>query len=116
MVDFLNFEQFCSFLGSTMNIENIPPVGRNLRRTDELPHRGRPLRILLPSYRSDPYTGGQGVYMRHFSKALVDMGHHVDVISGPPYPHLDPRVGLIKLPSLDLYAANAANSACEFFA
>lgn len=88
-----------------MNIENIPPVGRNLRRTDELPHRGRPLRILLPSYRSDPYTGGQGVYMRHFSKALVDMGHHVDVISGPPYPHLDPRVGLIKLPSLDLYAA-----------
>ncbi|CAM9647073.1 unnamed protein product [Phaeothamnion confervicola] len=43
--------------------------------------------------------------MRHFSRALVDMGHHVDVISGPPYPHLDPRVGLIKLPSLDLYAA-----------
>lgn len=67
--------------------------------------RDRPLRILLPSYRSDPYTGGQGVYMRHFSRALVDMGHHVDVISGPPYPHLDPRVGLIKLPSLDLYAA-----------
>ncbi|MCF8470425.1 MAG: glycosyltransferase family 4 protein, partial [Parvibaculum sp.] len=64
----------------------------------------RPLRILLPSYRSNPTTGGQGVYMRHVAKALVELGHHVDVISGPPYPVLDPRVKLIKLPSLDLYA------------
>ena len=63
-----------------------------------------PLRILLPSYRSDPHTGGQGIYMRLISKALVDLGHHVDVISGPPYPELDPRIGLIKLPSLDMYA------------
>ena len=65
---------------------------------------GAPLRILLPSYRSDPHTGGQGIYMRLISKALVDLGHHVDVISGPPYPELDPRIGLIKLPSLDMYA------------
>lgn len=64
----------------------------------------RPLRILLPSYRSNPTTGGQGVYMRHIAKALADMGHQIDVISGPPYPVLDPRVKLIKLPSLDLYA------------
>lgn len=64
----------------------------------------RPLRILLPSYRSNPTTGGQGVYMRHISKALADMGHQIDVISGPPYPVLDSRVKLIKLPSLDLYA------------
>tara|TARA_R110000824_G_scaffold390760_17_gene587993 strand:- start:29801 stop:31177 length:1377 start_codon:yes stop_codon:yes gene_type:complete len=64
----------------------------------------RPLRILLPSYRSNPTTGGQGVYMRHIAKALADMGHEIDVISGPPYPVLDPRVKLIKLPSLDLYA------------
>ena len=65
---------------------------------------GAPLRILLPSYRSDPHTGGQGIYMRLISKSLVDLGHHVDVISGPPYPELDPRIGLIKLPSLDMYA------------
>lgn len=68
------------------------------------PEASRPLRILMPSYRSNPTTGGQGVYMRHVTKALVDLGHKVDVISGPPYPVLDPRVGLIKLPSLDLYA------------
>lgn len=74
----------------------------NNRKSSQVPDG--PLRILLPSYRSHPFTGGQGVYMRHISKALVDMGHSVDVISGPPYPVLDPRIKLIKLPSLDLYA------------
>ena len=54
-------------------------------------------------YRSQPYGGGQGVYLRYLSKALVEAGHTVDVISGPPYPHLDPRVRLIELPSLDLF-------------
>ncbi len=63
-----------------------------------------PLRIALLGYRSQPYSGGQGVYLKYLSKALVDAGHTVDVISGPPYPHLDPRVGLIELPSLDLFA------------
>lgn len=49
--------------------------------------------------------GGQGIYLHYLSKALVDAGHQVDVISGPPYPELDARVRLIKLPSLDLYAS-----------
>lgn len=61
------------------------------------------LRIALLGYRSQPYGGGQGVYLRYLSKALVEAGHTVDVISGPPYPHLDPRVGLIEIPSLDLF-------------
>jgi len=43
------------------------------------------------------------VYLKYLSKALVEAGHRVDVISGPPYPHLDPRVRLICLPSLDLF-------------
>lgn len=64
----------------------------------------QPLRIALLGYRSQPHGGGQGVYLRYLSKGLVDAGHSVDVISGPPYPHLDPRVRLIKLPSLDLFA------------
>jgi len=64
----------------------------------------RPLRIALLGYRSQPYSGGQGVYLKYLSKALVEAGHAVDVISGPPYPHLDPRVRLIELPSLDLFA------------
>ena len=63
----------------------------------------KPLRIALLGYRSQPYGGGQGVYLRYLSKALVELGHSVDVISGPPYPHLDERVRLIKIPSLDLF-------------
>ena len=61
-----------------------------------------PLNIALLGYRSNPYSGGQGVYLKHLSKALVDMGHRVDVISGEPYPELDSRVGLIKLPGLKI--------------
>ncbi|HRF88240.1 MAG TPA: glycosyltransferase family 4 protein [Pseudomonadales bacterium] len=63
----------------------------------------RALRIALLGYRSHPYGGGQGIYLKYLSKALVNMGHQVDVISGPPYPHLDPRVTLIKVPSLNLF-------------
>ncbi len=64
----------------------------------------KPLRICLLGYRSHPYCGGQGVYIRFLSKALTDAGHRVDVLSGPPYPQLDPRVRLIKMPSLDLFS------------
>jgi glycosyltransferase involved in cell wall biosynthesis len=63
----------------------------------------RPLKICLLTYRGNPTCGGQGVYIKHLSKALVDEGHAVDVISGPPYPHLDPKVKLHELPSMDLY-------------
>lgn len=62
-----------------------------------------PLRIALLAYRGKPHVGGQGVYVRHLSKALVDMGHHVEVLGGQPYPELDERVRLTKLPSLDIY-------------
>ena len=62
------------------------------------------MNICLLGYRSNPFSGGQGVYLYYLSRALVEAGHQVDVISGPPYPELDPRVSLIQLPSLDLYA------------
>ncbi|GBC59734.1 glycosyl transferase group 1 [Desulfonema ishimotonii] len=55
------------------------------------------------SYRSNPHCGGQGVYVRHLSKALRDLGHHVEVVSGPPLPVLDDGVRLSGLPGLDLY-------------
>ena len=62
-----------------------------------------PLRIAYLSYRGKPHVGGQGVYTRHLTKALVDLGHHVEVLGGQPYPVLDPRVPLVKLPSLDIF-------------
>jgi glycosyltransferase involved in cell wall biosynthesis len=64
---------------------------------------GRPLHIALLGYRSQPHGGGQGIYLHYLSKALVDAGHRVDVLSGPPYPELDPRVRLVRIPSLDLF-------------
>jgi hypothetical protein len=64
-----------------------------------------PLRVALLGYRSNPFSGGQGIYLKYLSRALVDAGHQVDVISGEPYPELDARVRLVKLPSLNLYAA-----------
>lgn len=64
------------------------------------------LRICILGYRSNPYSGGQGIYIKFLSKALVDAGHTVDVISGEPYPELDERVRLIKLPGLNLFEAD----------
>jgi len=68
------------------------------------PSSGAALRVAVLSYRSDPNVGGQGVYVDYLTRALVEAGASVDVISGPPYPSLDPRVKLVPLPSLDLYA------------
>ena len=62
-----------------------------------------PLRLAYLTYRGKPHVGGQGVYTRHLTKALVDLGHHVEVFSGQPYPILDPRVTLHKMPSLDIW-------------
>ena len=70
------------------------------------PATGESLRIALLGYRSNPYSGGQGVYIRHLSHALAEAGHQVDVISGEPYPELShPGVRLIRLPGLNLFAA-----------
>ncbi len=63
----------------------------------------RPLRIALLTYRGHPYVGGQGIYVRHLSRELAELGHHVEVFSGPPYPDIDGRVALHRLHSLDLY-------------
>ena len=62
-----------------------------------------PLSIAYLTYRGKPHVGGQGVYTRHLTKALVDLGHRVEVFGGQPYPILDERIELHKLPSLDLW-------------
>ena len=58
-----------------------------------------PISPTVPSQR----LVGQGIYTRHLTKALVDLGHTIEVFSGQPYPVLDERIGLTKLPSLDLF-------------
>jgi MMP alpha-(1->4)-mannosyltransferase len=61
------------------------------------------MRIAFLIYRGNPYSGGQGVYTRYLTKALVDLGHEVEVFSGPPYPVLDEGVKFTPVPGLDLY-------------
>jgi len=62
-----------------------------------------PLRIALLTYRGKQHCGGQGVYTRYIAKALVDLGHHVEVFSGQPYPAIHDGIELHKLPSLDIW-------------
>ncbi len=63
----------------------------------------RPLRVCLLSYRSNPHCGGQGVYLKNLSRALKDLGHTVEVVSGPPDPMLDDDIPIYQIPCLDLY-------------
>ena len=62
------------------------------------------LNIAISSYRSAPFGGGQGIFIYELSKALQKLGHTVDIISGPPYPALEPNINLIKSPGLDLFS------------
>ena len=72
-----------------------------LKRT--APAADAPLRICLLSYRCNPHSGGQGVYVKNLSRALCDLGHSVTVVAGPPEIELAPAVRRIPLCGLDLY-------------
>jgi glycosyltransferase involved in cell wall biosynthesis len=61
------------------------------------------LRICLLTYRGNPRSGGQGVYVKLLSEALTALGQRVDVWSGQPYPELVSGVQLFEVPSLDLW-------------
>lgn len=61
------------------------------------------MRICLLSYRGNPYCGGQGIYTYYISRALRDLGHEVEVMSGPPYPEVAEGIKLHRLESLNLY-------------
>src|SRR3954462_482470 len=78
----------------------VPPAGASAFSPDA------PLSIAYLTYRGKPHVGGQGVYTRHLTKALVDSGHHVEAFAGQPYPIVDERIALHQLPSLDLWNAH----------
>ena len=51
------------------------------------------LKIALLSYRSDPFSGGQGIYLKNLSDALIRRGHKITIFSGNPF------LNLTRLPS-----------------
>ena len=78
----------------------------NRARSARLPglcRRPESLRIAWLIYRGNPHCGGQGVYTRYLAREVTELGHHVEVLSGQPYPELDDPSQLVKIPSLDLY-------------
>lgn len=44
------------------------------------------MRVCLLCYRGNPYSGGQGIYLKYIAEELVRQGHEVHAIVGPPYP------------------------------
>jgi len=75
----------------------LPP-----RRVPRPPAPGR-YRVAFLIYRGNPRCGGQGVYTRHLTRELVELGHSVEVFAGPPWPELDEGVGFTPVRGLDLY-------------
>ncbi|HEX5615581.1 MAG TPA: glycosyltransferase, partial [Acidimicrobiia bacterium] len=68
-----------------------------------LPRPGDPLRVAFLIYRGNPHCGGQGVYSRHLTRELANLGHHVEMLAGQPWPVADAPVRLVEVPGLDLY-------------
>jgi len=63
------------------------------------------LRVAWLLYRGNPHCGGQGVYTRYIVREATELGHHVEVYAGQPWPELDDPQLLVKVPGLDLYPA-----------
>jgi glycosyltransferase involved in cell wall biosynthesis len=61
------------------------------------------LRICLLSYRSNPHSGGQGIYVQNLGRALQAQGHQVEIVTGPPVSFKAPGLALHRISGLDLY-------------
>ena len=55
------------------------------------------LKIGLLSYRSDPFSGGQGIYMKNVSEALQNRGHEVTIFSGNPLPIVSNKIKVVEI-------------------
>jgi glycosyltransferase involved in cell wall biosynthesis len=61
------------------------------------------MRICLLTYRGNPYSGGQGIYIYYLSREFLRMGHDVEVISSAPFPEVSEGVILHHLKSSSIY-------------
>ena len=61
------------------------------------------MRICLLTYRGNPYSGGQGIYVYYLSRELKRMGHEVEVIAGAPLPEVSEGIVLHQLGSSSIY-------------
>jgi len=61
------------------------------------------MRICLLTYRGNPYSGGQGIYIYYLSREFQRMGHEVEVIASAPIPEVSEGVILHQLKSSSIY-------------
>lgn len=55
------------------------------------------LKIGLLSYRSDPFSGGQGIYIKNVSETLQNRGHEVTIFSGNPLPIVSNKIKVVEI-------------------
>ena len=55
------------------------------------------LKIAFLSYRSDPFSGGQGIYLKNLCEALAKRNHDITIFSGKPLPDVPQNIRLIKV-------------------
>ena len=55
------------------------------------------LKIGLLSYRSDPFSGGQGIYIKNVSEALLNRGHEITIFSGNPLPIVSNKIKVVEI-------------------
>jgi glycosyltransferase involved in cell wall biosynthesis len=66
------------------------------------------MKICILSYRGNPFSGGQGIYLKHVAEGLVKKGHTVHVIVGPPYPQAMDGVEVHRVESQSYYGIDTA--------
>ncbi|HNX23271.1 MAG TPA: glycosyltransferase family 4 protein [Spirochaetota bacterium] len=67
------------------------------------------MKICLLCYRGNPYSGGQGIYLKYVAEELVRQGHEVHAIVGPPYPHDMKGVVTHAIPNNEYYVKKGFN-------
>jgi glycosyltransferase involved in cell wall biosynthesis len=66
------------------------------------------MNICLLSYRGNPYSGGQGIYLKHLAEGLAESGHNIHVLVGPPYPDEMKDVKVHRIESKSYYGRETA--------
>jgi glycosyltransferase involved in cell wall biosynthesis len=67
------------------------------------------MKICLLSYRANPYSGGQGIYLKYVAEEMARQGHQVHAVTGPPHPLRMKGVTLHALPNNCYYGRTGAD-------
>ncbi|MCH7838576.1 MAG: glycosyltransferase family 4 protein [Chloroflexi bacterium] len=61
------------------------------------------MKVCFLLHQGSMYSGGQGIYLHHLTRELVELGNEVHVICGPPYPELADGIVLHRVQSYSVY-------------